>query len=266
MNKALETGLYFPSAPKRLDLFQRHSSVTDILNSLKGWLSHRMVPNVPGKIAPMIPLDRHWAMIDGEWTTQGFGVCCDSRTKGRPRVVIDGTVREECALLCAGALLASPDLEIGPGATVEPGAMIKGPGIIGPGCDIRQGAYVRGDVLFEAKCVIGHTTEVKHSIFLKGAKAGHFAYVGDSILGQEVNLGAGTKLANLRFAPGNVRLQHEGKQIDTGRRKLGAILGDRVQTGCNSVTNPGTLMAEGGIIAAGVVAGPGIFPPGAVLR
>ena len=72
---------------------------------------------------------------------------------------------------------------------------------------MRQGAYLRGYSLIGDRCVVGHATEVKHSVFLDGARAGHFAYVGDSLLGREVNLGAGTKLANLRVIPGNIVLR-----------------------------------------------------------
>jgi NDP-sugar pyrophosphorylase family protein len=92
------------------------------------------------------------------------------------------------------------------------------------------------------RCVIGHATEVKNSIFLDGAQAAHFAYVGDSILGNKVNLGAGTKLANLRFDHGEVSVAHEGHFLATGRRKLGALVGDSAQLGCNCVTAPGTII------------------------
>lgn len=139
------------------------------------------------------------------------------------------------------AYLINPDkISIGEGSVVEPGAYIEGPCIIGKGCTIRHGAYIRGNLITGDHCVIGHTTEVKNAIFLNGAKAAHFAYVGDSILGNNVNLGAGTKLANLRFD--NKTIVIAG--IETGIRKFGAIVGDGAQTGCNSVLNPGTLMEK----------------------
>jgi UDP-N-acetylglucosamine diphosphorylase / glucose-1-phosphate thymidylyltransferase / UDP-N-acetylgalactosamine diphosphorylase / glucosamine-1-phosphate N-acetyltransferase / galactosamine-1-phosphate N-acetyltransferase len=141
-----------------------------------------------------------------------------------------------------GVYLVDPHLiSIGRGSEIEPGAYIKGPCIIGKNCSIRHTAYLRGDVLVEEGSVIGHASEVKHSIFLKNAKAAHFAYVGDSILGEGVNLGAGTRLANLRFDHAEICIKSGGGTIPTGRKKLGAILGDGVQTGCNSVCNPGTI-------------------------
>ncbi len=145
----------------------------------------------------------------------------------------------------AGAYLVNPEtISIGKGSVVEPGAYIAGPCVIGENCQIRHGAYIRGNVLTGNRCVIGHATEVKNSIFFNGAKAGHFAYIGDSILGNHVNLGAGTKCANLRFDNHHVPVIWSGRRIDSGLKKFGAILGDDVQTGCNSVTNPGTLMGK----------------------
>jgi UDP-N-acetylglucosamine diphosphorylase / glucose-1-phosphate thymidylyltransferase / UDP-N-acetylgalactosamine diphosphorylase / glucosamine-1-phosphate N-acetyltransferase / galactosamine-1-phosphate N-acetyltransferase len=91
---------------------------------------------------------------------------------------------------------------------------------------------------------VGHTTEMKASVMLNGAKAGHFAYLGDSILGGACNLGAGTKLANLKIKGDTVRIRIGEESIDTGRRKLGAIIGDGVEIGCNSVTNPGALLGK----------------------
>lgn len=144
-----------------------------------------------------------------------------------------------------GAWIINPHLvSIGEGSTIEPGAYIQGPALIGKNCTIRHGAYIRGQVLTGDACVIGHATEVKHSIFLNHAHAAHFAYVGDSILGNHVNLGAGVKLANLKLDNRPVIVHANGKRIETGLRKLGSILGDGAQLGCNSVTNPGTLMGK----------------------
>lgn len=127
-------------------------------------------------------------------------------------------------------------------AVVEPGAYIEGPAIIGRGAVVRHGAYVRANTLAGAGSVIGHATEAKNTLFLPESKAAHFAYVGDSILGNRVNLGAGTKLANFRLGGGTIRLRIERELISTGRNKLGAILGDDCQLGCNCVCNPGALL------------------------
>ncbi|MBM4305902.1 MAG: glucose-1-phosphate thymidylyltransferase [Deltaproteobacteria bacterium] len=171
-----------------------------------------------------------------------------------------GEIIKEATVILPGAYLANDKIIIGPGTIVEPGAFIKGPVIIGSQCEIRQGAYIRGDCIVGDKCVVGHTTEMKGSILLNGAKAAHFAYVGDSILGKDVNLGAGTKLANLKMIPGSITVTVDKKRYDTGRRKLGAILGDRTETGCNSVTSPGTVMGPGSIVYSGVAVPGGYYP------
>lgn len=144
-----------------------------------------------------------------------------------------------------------PPVFLAPGARIEAGAYVRGPAILGPGTEVRHGAYLRGNVLAGEGCILGHSTEVKNAVFLDGASAGHFAYVGDSILGRRVNLGAGTKLANFRVFPGNVSvLDPEGRFVPTGLLKLGAILGDDVQIGCNAVTAPGTIVGPGSRVYA----------------
>jgi NDP-sugar pyrophosphorylase family protein len=141
--------------------------------------------------------------------------------------------------------LVNPELiTIRKGSIVEPGAYIEGPCIIGPDCTIRFGAYIRGYVVTGKKCVIGHDTEIKNSILLNNVCAAHFNYVGDCILGNNVNLGAGVKCANLRLDHLTVSVFFNGQKIVTQLKKLGAIIGDGAQLGCNAVTNPGTLMGK----------------------
>jgi NDP-sugar pyrophosphorylase family protein len=149
-----------------------------------------------------------------------------------------------------GAFILDDKVYIGPGSEVEPGAVIKGPTYIGANTQVRQGAYVRGNVLVGDNCVVGHSTEIKNSIMLNRAHAAHFAYVGDCILGNYVNLGAGSRLANLKLDRTNVTITIEERIYDTGMRKLGAILGDRVEIGCNAVSNPGTVMGAGSMAYA----------------
>lgn len=145
-----------------------------------------------------------------------------------------------------GVYLENPEtISIGEGTILEPGAFLRGPLVIGKNCSIRHGAYLRGYIVTGDHCVIGHATEVKHAIFLDHAQAAHFAYVGDSILGNDVNLGAGVKCANLRLDHSPIVI-HGLPQGDapTGRRKLGAIIGDGAQIGCNAVLSPGTLIGK----------------------
>lgn len=143
------------------------------------------------------------------------------------------------------AYLINPEtITIGQGTIIEPGAYIKGPCIIGKNCTIRHSAYIRGHAIIGDNCIVGHTTEMKHSILLNHALAAHFAYIGDTILGNHTNLGAGTKCANLRLQGDPVIVRHGDESISTGLRKFGAIIGDHCQIGCNVVLNPGTLLGK----------------------
>lgn len=148
-----------------------------------------------------------------------------------------------------GVYLIHPELiSIGKGTVVEPGAYITGPCLIGENCQIRHGAYIRGNVVVGDKCVVGHDTEIKNSVMLTESSAAHFAYLGDTILGRRVNLGAGTKCANLRLDHHPIKIHWKDQTIDTGIKKFGAIIGDNSQLGCNSVTNPGTLIGKNVLI------------------
>lgn len=145
-----------------------------------------------------------------------------------------------------GAHILAQRVVIGEGSRIEPGAVLVGSHIVlMPGVVLRAHAYVRGPAFVGRNAVVGHTTELKNAILLAGAKAPHFAYVGDSILGPGVNLGAGTKLSNFRLDGREVKLSWEGRRFGSGMRKLGALLGERAQTGCNAVLNPGTILGPG---------------------
>lgn len=187
-------------------------------------------------------------------------------TKGKLDVFHNGQKLEGASVVMAGVTLFGHRIAIGNGVLVETGALIKEPAIIGDETEVRQGAYLRGYCLVGKRCVVGHTTEVKHSIFLNDAKAGHFAYLGDSILGGNANLGAGTKMANLRFLKGNVSVRTPDGALDSGLKKLGAVLGDDVQTGCNSVTSPGTLIGKQSFLMPNTTSPSGYHPPGSVIR
>ncbi|MBW2098219.1 MAG: hypothetical protein JRG77_05330 [Deltaproteobacteria bacterium] len=236
------------------------------LDRLNEYICKLIRPNIEEILIPGVPISAHLVLLPQGWMRDGFEVVCNEATKGKLEVRVNGEPVPQASLVCAGTVFTDDRIQIGEGVLIESGAMIKGPSIIGDHTEIRHGAYMRGDCLIGKNCVVGHTTELKHSVFLDGSKAGHFAYIGDSILGRNVNLGAGTKLANMRFAPGNVFIKIEGGSIDTGRRKLGAILGDNAQTGCNSVINPGTLVGLDSIIAPNTTVRPGLYAPRSVIR
>ncbi len=156
---------------------------------------------------------------------------------------LESTIRPDIqGTVMAGAWLIGEDIQIGKGSVIEPGAYIAGPTIIGESTVVRSGAYIRGNVIVGDNCVVGHTSELKVAILLNKSGAPHFNYVGDSILGNSVNLGAGTKLSNVRILKGNVKVRVGNQVYDSGLRKFGAILGDHAGTGCNAILNPGTLI------------------------
>ena len=135
-------------------------------------------------------------------------------------------------------------ISIGEGTTIDPTVLIEGPCMIGKNCTIRHGAFLRGPLIISDECSIGHGTEVKGSILMKNASIAHLCYVGDSIIGPHVNLGAGVKCSNLRLDRREILVGG----IPTSLRKLGAILGEGVQVGCNCVLNPGTVIGKKSLI------------------
>ena len=132
---------------------------------------------------------------------------------------------------------------IHPTATIGENVTIEGPCYIGKDVVIRHNAYLRGGSWICDGSLVGHSTEIKNSILLPNSNAPHFNYVGDSIIGFGVNLGAGVKLSNVRNDRSEI-IVDAGKfgRIPTGMRKLGALVGDHSQIGCNVVTNPGTII------------------------
>jgi NDP-sugar pyrophosphorylase family protein len=213
----------------------------------------------------------HAALFDGcEFVWQAL-----ARIDAYLRQRLGGRGLDNKGEILPGAHLGPGDILIGPGAVVEPGAYIAGPTIIGANCEVRHGAYLRGGVILGDGCVIGHASEVKNAIFLPGAHAPHFAYVGDSILGRRVNLGAGTKLSNLTLVSAKdpatgkrptLQFAIDGELYDTGLSKLGAILGDDAQTGCNSVLNPGVLLGRRALVYANASVPKGFYPADTIIK
>lgn len=142
-------------------------------------------------------------------------------------------------------------VSIGEGTVIRNGAYIEGPVIIGNNCDIGPNCYIRPSTSIGNDARIGNAVEIKNSIVMKGTHIGHLSYVGDSIIGERCNFGAGTKVANLRHDGRTIRLKLKGSPVDSGRRKLGTIMGDDVHTGINSMINAGVVIENGSKIAPG---------------
>ena len=128
------------------------------------------------------------------------------------------------------------------GATVRSGVVIEGPALIRSGATVGPNAYVRGATLVERGANIGHSVEVKNSVVMEDVSVGHLSYVGDSLLGEGTNFGAGTTVANLRHDDGAIPTTVKGERVSTGRRKFGCVCGPDVKTGINTSLNVGAVL------------------------
>jgi NDP-sugar pyrophosphorylase family protein len=158
-------------------------------------------------------------------------------------------IRAVLARLAPGYAIRG-DVAVHGSAAIEDGAVVKGPAIVGPGCLVAAGAYLRGGVWLEEACIVGPGAELKASFMFRGAALAHFNFVGDSILGAYVNLEAGAVLANHRNerADKTIRIRHEGRILETGADRFGALVGDGVRIGANAVIAPGALLAPSSVI------------------
>jgi len=173
-------------------------------------------------------LDIGYSMLD-TWIDIGRPRSIDSEIAGvvEPYATLNGTIR------------------VGKGTIIRNGSYITGPVIIGENCDIGPNCFIRPGTAIGDNVRIGNAVEVKNSIVMDGTNIGHLSYVGDSVIGRGCNLGAGTKIANLRHDGRNIRAVVKGESVDTGRRKLGGVMGDGVHTGINTSINVGVMMAAG---------------------
>lgn len=249
-------------------LFANGQYAWSALSALKEYMDGYSYPALDRTlIADGRPLAETIVLHDGIFcSAQDLRIEFGDATKGSLKVTRNKEVLSGATVIMAGTVVMGDRIALGRGVLVESGAMIKSPAIIGDFCEVRQAAYLRGYCLAGKRCVLGHATEIKHSILLNDAKAGHFAYLGDSILGNNANLGAGTKFANLKMIKGNIVIRHSGERINTGLRKFGAILGDGSQTGCNSVTNPGTIFGKQCMLLPNCTSPGGYHPEKTLLR
>ncbi|MFB6068662.1 MAG: bifunctional sugar-1-phosphate nucleotidylyltransferase/acetyltransferase [Halobacterium sp.] len=143
------------------------------------------------------------------------------------------------------------DVRVEADATVEAGVVVEGPALVREGATVGPNAYVRGATLVGRGAHVGHAVEVKNSVLMCGATVGHLSYVGDSVLGRDVNFGAGTTVANLRHDDGDVRVTVKGDRVSTGRRKFGVVVGDGAKTGIDTALNAGVTLSTGATTTPG---------------
>ncbi|MBE6916393.1 MAG: UDP-N-acetylglucosamine pyrophosphorylase [Ruminococcaceae bacterium] len=163
----------------------------------------------------------------------------------------------------------SPEVWVHKTATVAPTAFLGAPCIIGAKTEVRHGAFVRGSALVGDGCVVGNSVELKNVILFDGVQVPHYNYVGDSILGYKAHMGAGSITSNVKSDKSLVVI-HGAEPIPTNRKKVGAMLGDFVEVGCNSVLNPGTVICRESNIyplscVRGVIPKRSIFKTGGII-
>lgn len=141
-------------------------------------------------------------------------------------------------------LLFAPEVWVHKTARIAPTASITGPCIIGPETEVRHCAFIRGSALVGEHCVVGNSVELKNVILFDNVQTPHYNYVGDSILGYKSHMGAGSITSNVKSDKTHVVVTDGAEQVDTGRKKVGAMLGDGVEVGCNSVLNPGSVIGR----------------------
>ena len=164
----------------------------------------------------------------------------------------------------------APQVWVHETAQVAPTAFLGAPCIIGPHTEVRHCAFIRGSALVGAGCVVGNSVELKNVILFDGVQTPHYNYVGDSILGYKSHMGAGSITSNVKSDKTLVTVKNGAETIETGRKKFGAILGDHVEVGCNSVLNPGTVVGPRANIyplscVRGAVPGDSIYKTGGVI-
>jgi len=165
---------------------------------------------------------------------------------------IEGTVEKNTTI--------NREVIIGKNSTIMSGSYIEGPVVIGENCKIGPNCYIRPYTSIGTGCHIGNACEVKNSIILDNSNIPHQNYVGDSVIGENCNLGSGTKVANLRLDKKNIRVVLNGEKLDTKMRKFGVVMGDNVQTGVNSMLNVGSIIGNNVFIGPGAIASSEIKP------
>ncbi|MCQ1535602.1 glucose-1-phosphate thymidylyltransferase [Methanosarcina sp. KYL-1] len=179
------------------------------------------------------PLESEWIDIGYPWDLLKANEYLLKDLKGR----CEGTVEPHSII--------KGEVVIGKGSLIRSGSYIEGPVVIGENCDIGPNCFIRPSTSIGTHVRVGNAVEIKNTIVMDDTHVGHLSYVGDSVIGHHCNFGAGTKVANLRHDGKNIKIMVKGRVVDTGRRKVGVIMGDDVHTGINTSINTGVVMEKG---------------------
>lgn len=194
-----------------------------------------------GAVVGYSPLEGRWIDIGYPWDLLKTNERLLKDLKGR----YEGTVEPNATI--------KGEVVIGKGTAIRNGSYIEGPVIIGENCDIGPNCFIRPSTAIGNNARVGNAVEIKNTIIMEGTHVGHLSYVGDSIIGRRCNFGAGTKVANLRHDGKNIKVRMKGKILDSGRRKLGVIMGDDVHTGINTSINVGVMIEKGKYTSPGEI-------------
>jgi len=221
----------FPAAAREwLDVEQSERGEYEITDVVASAIEESTVTAV--EVDRWLDVGRPWELLEAnEWKLAELQRRIDGEVRGD--AILDGRVVVES------------------GATIEPGVVVEGPALIRSGAEVGPNAYVRGATLLGEDTHVGHGVEIKNSVVRAGSAVPHVSYVGDSLLGTNVNFGAGTQVANLRHDDAAVSQTVKGERVSTGRRKYGVIAGDGVKTAVNTSINPGVCLSGGAITTPG---------------
>lgn len=189
-----------------------------------------------------------YSPLEGRWIDIGYPW---DLLKANERLLKD--LKSRCEGTVEPNATIKGEVVIGKGALIRNGSYIEGPVIIGENCDIGPNCFIRPSTAIGNHARIGNAVEIKNTIVMEGTHVGHLSYVGDSIIGRRCNFGAGTKVANLRHDGKNIKVRMKGKILDSGRRKLGVIMGDDVHTGINTSINVGVMIEKGKYTSPGEI-------------
>ena len=190
---------------------------------------------------------------------KGYKTSKDWIDVGRPWELIEvnesliGDLKTEIKGIVEGGAFIHGNVHLDEGSIIRAGVYIEGNVYIGKNCDIGPNSYIRGNSYFGDNVHVGNAVEIKNSIIMENTNVSHLSYVGDSVIGSNCNIAAGTNIANLRFDNATIKTKIKDKKIDSGRRKLGAIIGDSVKTGINSSFSPGVKVGFNSTIGSGVL-------------
>ncbi|MBU0761489.1 MAG: NTP transferase domain-containing protein [Candidatus Altiarchaeota archaeon] len=226
--------VFSPEIFPALDGIKKSSRMEyELTDAIKKFIKDQKVTGLKSGEGQWIDIGLPWNLLDANEIVM----------KSIPHTISKKTEIEQYAVL-------KGEVSVGEGTVIKSGAYIEGPACIGKDCVIGPNCYIRAYTTIMDNCKVGNAVEIKNSIIMSKTHVGHLSYVGDSIIGENCNFGAGTKVANLRFDDREIHIEVKQKMVTSGRRKFGCIMGDNVKTGINVSIMPGRSIYPGAYVDA----------------